>query len=306
MLALKTKSFIFASTNCLITLKCSTMAKYLLPATRAIIRDKSRLMSQGIQKYWPKVAMTLAATYLVYQKDLAIDLQLNNAQSAVVRMADYEASEFTEDAAPMNIAHYEPEEAWLPAKAPEAKPVNYAQPANVSNLANTYSNLTSDNNGAAAEPAALRASKRQKQLRYVKRFAKVAQAEMDKFGIPASITLAQGLLESNVGESKLAVENNNHFGMKCFSKTCGKGHCSNFTDDTHKDFFRKYKSPWESYRAHSQLLKQGDRYSELFKLKQTDYRSWAKGLKAAGYATDAQYADKLIKLIEDLGLHQYD
>jgi flagellum-specific peptidoglycan hydrolase FlgJ len=284
------------------------MAKYLLPAARTIIRDKSRQMSLGIQKYWPKVALTVAATYLVYQKDLAIDLQLNNAQSALVRVADYDASEFAEDAAALNVANYgyEPEEAWLPAKAPAALPVNYEQPANVSNLANTYSNLTSHDNGAAAEPAALRASKRQKQLRYVKRFAKVAQAEMDKFGIPASITLAQGLLESNVGESKLAVENNNHFGIKCFSKTCGKGHCSNFTDDTHKDFFRKYKSPWESYRAHSQLLKQGGRYNQLFQLKQTDYRRWAKGLKAAGYATDEQYADKLIKLIEDLELHQYD
>ena len=151
-----------------------------------------------------------------------------------------------------------------------------------------------------------REEKRKKQMKYVERFAKVAQSEMDKYGIPASITLAQGLLESNVGESKLAVRNNNHFGIKCFSKRCKKGHCTNFTDDSHKDFFRKYKSTWESYRAHSQLLKNGKRYSSLFKLRSSDYKGWAKGLKKAGYATDKYYAEKLINLIEDLDLDKYD
>ena len=130
--------------------------------------------------------------------------------------------------------------------------------------------------------------------------------EMDKYGIPASITLAQGLLESNVGESKLATRNNNHFGMKCFSKSCSKGHCSNFTDDSHKDFFRIYKSAWESFRAHSLLLKQSSRYQPLFQLKSNDYKGWARGLKKAGYATDPKYAEKIINLIEDLDLHQYD
>ena len=153
---------------------------------------------------------------------------------------------------------------------------------------------------------AKRAEKRKKQLKYVKRYAKVAKSEMDKYGIPASITLAQGLLESNVGESKLATRNNNHFGMKCFSKRCKKGHCTNFTDDSHKDFFRKYNSTWESFRAHSQLLKNGKRYSGLFKLRSSDYKGWAKGLKKAGYATDKYYAEKLINLIEDLDLDDYD
>ncbi len=140
---------------------------------------------------------------------------------------------------------------------------------------------------------------------YIKRFAPVAQAEMKKFGIPASITLAQGLLESDAGSSRLARKANNHFGIKCFSKSCRKGHCLNFTDDSHKDFFRNYTSVWESYRAHSLFL-QRKRYAHLLNLSSTDYKGWAKGLSKAGYATDKRYADKLIKLIDILELHQYD
>lgn len=147
---------------------------------------------------------------------------------------------------------------------------------------------------------------REKQTTYVKRFAKVAQKEMTEFGIPASITLAQGLLETNAGESPLATKHNNHFGLKCFSRTCNKGHCTNFSDDSHKDFFRKFTSAWESYRAHSLLLKNGDRYQALFELPKTDYKAWANGLSSAGYATDKQYAKKLVRLVEGLRLYEYD
>lgn len=173
-------------------------------------------------------------------------------------------------------------------------------------LANTYSNLTYTNPKFATKNTKKAVSKkRQKQLAYIERFVNIAQTEMNKYGIPASITLAQGLLESNVGESRLSTRNNNHFGMKCFSKSCGKGHCSNFTDDSHKDFFRKYGSAWESYRAHSKMLG-GKRYRSLKKLGKKDYKNWAKGLKKAGYATDKRYAEKLINLIETLELYQYD
>lgn len=141
------------------------------------------------------------------------------------------------------------------------------------------------------------------QVNYVKRFAKVAQGEMHKYGIPASITLAQGLLESNAGKSPLANKYNNHFGIKCFSKKCKKGHCSNFSDDSHKDFFRNYPTAWESYRAHSEFL-QRKRYQHL--LKASDYKIWAHGLVKAGYATDQQYGHKLIRLIEELELYRYD
>lgn len=139
---------------------------------------------------------------------------------------------------------------------------------------------------------------------YVSRFHSIAQTEMRKYGIPASISLAQGLIESRAGSSKLAVNNNNHFGIKCFSRNCRRGHCTNFTDDTHKDFFRKFKNPWESWRAHSQLLASG-RYTRL-KKHGRDYRKWAYGLKSVGYATDRNYAEKLIGIIERYELYKYD
>jgi flagellum-specific peptidoglycan hydrolase FlgJ len=159
---------------------------------------------------------------------------------------------------------------------------------------------TTDRNLTAKE-----AEKRRKQLAYVKQYKALAAEEMSSEGIPASITLAQALLESNIGESRLARENNNHFGIKCFSKTCAKGHCSNFNDDHHKDFFRIFGSVKESYHAHSKVLDK-DRYKPLFRLKKTDYKGWARGLSKAGYATDPRYAQKLIRIIEDLELYQYD
>ncbi|MEM1123237.1 MAG: glucosaminidase domain-containing protein [Bacteroidota bacterium] len=157
---------------------------------------------------------------------------------------------------------------------------------------------------ASFSPSNRTLSKEEKiQLAYVKRFAKVAQGEMHKYGIPASITLAQGLLESQAGKSPLASKNNNHFGIKCFSKKCQKGHCRNFSDDSHKDFFRVYKTAWESYRAHSEFL-HGKRYRHL--LRETDYKTWAHGLVKAGYATDPAYGRKLIRLIEQLELDKFD
>ena len=143
------------------------------------------------------------------------------------------------------------------------------------------------------------------QLAYVKNYQDIALREMATHGIPASITLAQALLESGVGKSTLATRNNNHFGLKCFSKKCSKGHCSNHSDDHHKDFFRIFDRPEESYLAHSKLL-QNDRYRQLFKLAPTDYKGWARGLSKAGYATDPSYATKLISLIEGLELHRLD
>lgn len=148
-------------------------------------------------------------------------------------------------------------------------------------------------------------AKRRRQLAYVKQYAPLAIKEMSTHHVPASITLAQGLLESNVGQSRLATENKNHFGIKCFSKSCKKGHCSNFSDDHHKDFFRAFASVQESFAAHSKLL-QKDRYRKLFQLPIKDYKGWAVGLKKAGYATDPRYGPKLIRIIEDLDLYQYD
>ncbi|MEY3051569.1 MAG: hypothetical protein RLY31_1354 [Bacteroidota bacterium] len=148
-------------------------------------------------------------------------------------------------------------------------------------------------------------SKEERKIKaYVRRFRKVAQTEHAKYGIPASIKLAQAILESNAGSSKLATKTNNHFGIKCFSKTCGKGHCANFGDDTHKDFFRRYETAWESWRSHSEFLVSG-KYRSLIQ-HGDNYVAWAKGLKALGYATAAGYDDRLIALVEKYHLDELD
>lgn len=157
----------------------------------------------------------------------------------------------------------------------------------------------------AVEPGVVQARMTRCQT-YVARFAPVAVAEMRRTGLPASITLAQGLLESDAGESKLAKATNNHFGIKCFSKKCKKGHCQNFTDDSHKDFFLEYPNVWGSYRAHTDFLKNSNRYARLFDFGPQAYRKWAKGLSEAGYASDPQYANKLIAIIQSMGLEKYD
>ncbi len=171
------------------------------------------------------------------------------------------------------------------------------------NSSNDYSNVSFW--GGRNDATDKRAKKRDIQMSYIKRFVKIAQAETEKFGVPTSIILAQGILESNAGGSRLAVNNNNHFGMKCFSRACAKGHCTNFTDDSHKDFFKKYESPWQSFRDHSVLLKRFH-YRKLFRLSKKDYRGWAEGLQRLGYATDKHYAESLIRTVEDLNLNQWD
>lgn len=139
---------------------------------------------------------------------------------------------------------------------------------------------------------------------YIGQFATLAVEEMYRSGVPASITLAQGLLESRYGLSELAVEGNNHFGIKCHNNW--KGGKMYHDDDRKGECFRKYTSPEQSYRDHSDFLRYRDRYKFLFDYKITDYKSWAHGLKKAGYATDPSYPSKLIKLIEDYRLYEYD
>ena len=140
--------------------------------------------------------------------------------------------------------------------------------------------------------------------RYVKTFAEVAQQEMKSYDIPASITLAQGILESGMGDSRLATQANNHFGIKCHKEWRGK---RIYHDDDEKgECFRVYKDPRTSYRDHSLFLTTRSRYDFLFDYKKHDYKSWAKGLKKAGYATDPKYPDKLISLIERYRLDRYD
>ena len=138
---------------------------------------------------------------------------------------------------------------------------------------------------------------------YINQFSNIAVEEMKLYGIPASITLAQGILESSSGKGRLAREANNHFGIKCHDWTGARIY---HDDDAAQECFRKYNDAKYSYRDHSLFLKKRKRYSNLFNLQMTDYKSWAKELKAAGYATDRKYPDKLISLIERYELYKYD
>lgn len=137
---------------------------------------------------------------------------------------------------------------------------------------------------------------------YIRRYKDLAIEHHKKYGILASITMAQALIESNAGNSTLARENNNHFGTKCFSRKCKTGHCRNKTDDSHKDFFIIYPNVASSYVAHSLLLRNNNYKLHTF----TDYRQAAKQLQAKGYATDPNYANKLINVIETHKLYLLD
>jgi len=139
---------------------------------------------------------------------------------------------------------------------------------------------------------------------YINTYQGIARSQMEKYGVPASIILAQGMLESGNGNSTLAVKANNHFGIKCHSSWTGP---KIYHDDDKKgECFRKYRSPEQSYRDHSEFLRGGRRYAPLFDLAPTDFRGWAMGLKNAGYATDPQYAIKLIRIIEENKLYLLD
>ncbi len=147
--------------------------------------------------------------------------------------------------------------------------------------------------------------------RYINKYKEVAIEEMYLLGIPASITLAQGLVESQAGMSDLAVYANNHFGIKCKNEWDGARF---FQEDDDRDAFgrlrkscfRIYDNVEDSYRDHSEFLRNRSRYQILFTYDRTDYKAWARGLKACGYATDKRYPKKLIRIIEKYRLHQYD
>lgn len=139
---------------------------------------------------------------------------------------------------------------------------------------------------------------------YIEHYARLAIEEMNEYHIPASIILAQACLESSDGNSTLARISNNHFGIKC--KSGWTGQTVNHDDDERNECFRKYDSPIESFRDHSRFLIESDRYQFLFNYDIMDYKRWAFGLKEAGYATDPNYPDRLIKIIEDFQLNELD
>ena len=141
-------------------------------------------------------------------------------------------------------------------------------------------------------------------LAYIDQYKDVAKNNMSQYGIPSSIILAQGILESGAGTGSLSVIANNHFGIKCHKEWTGPS--VRHDDDAEQECFRKYEQPKESYQDHSLFLTSRPWYASLFELQKDDYQSWAKGLKEAGYATDPEYPTKLIAIIERYQLNQYD
>jgi len=139
---------------------------------------------------------------------------------------------------------------------------------------------------------------------YIENYSGIAKEEMQRYGIPASITLAQGILESGAGQGELTKKTNNHFGIKCHTEWTGEK--AYHDDDELQECFRKYNDPKYSFEDHSLFLTQRSRYQDLFKLRKDDYKGWAKGLRKAGYATDPKYPEKLIRIIENNGLEKFD
>ncbi len=169
------------------------------------------------------------------------------------------------------------------------------------------SNTPSQNNSQTTE--VLEATTRVKVttamvLDYIDKYKTIAKQDMLQYGIPASITLGQAILESGAGTGPLSAQANNHFGIKCHKEWTGPS--IKYDDDEAQECFRKYTNPNDSFRDHSLFLTSRPRYAALFNLEKNDYPAWAKGLKAAGYATDKEYANKLIGLIERYQLQQYD
>ncbi len=157
---------------------------------------------------------------------------------------------------------------------------------------------------AATVSAAYAQHRNKRYLEYIAQYDDIAVEQMKEYKIPASITLAQGLLESGAGRSELARKSNNHFGIKCGSRW--RGRSVRHDDDARNECFRAYRNVRDSYEDHSRFLATGARYAFLFRLDITDYKGWARGLKRAGYATDPSYANRLIQIIEDYGLYKYD
>jgi flagellum-specific peptidoglycan hydrolase FlgJ len=186
-----------------------------------------------------------------------------------------------------------------------AQPVAETKPLPVNTVETPVDNSTKTANSTEVLAATTRVKVTTAMvLEYIEKYKEIAKKDMIDYGIPASITLGQGILESGAGTGPLSLQANNHFGIKCHKEWNGPS--VNYDDDTEQECFRKYSEPNESYRDHSLFLTSRERYSKLFKLEKDDYKSWAQGLKDAGYATDVAYPTKLIGLIERYQLQKYD
>lgn len=249
--------------------------------------------------HWFKLMLVLFGLYIFFTKDISVTFDMKSAEDEAIATSAYvETRELSKPAAVNTSMVMKAEQEATPPSKEKKQDDRKAQ---------TFYNLTFVLSPDYGERKGLDPSIAEHHVgvckAYVERFAKIALLEQEKYGIPASITLAQGLLESNAGDSRLAKESLNHFGIKCRSK-CRGCTCRNYTDDSVYDMFRVFDSAWESYREHSILLT-GKRYKHLLDLDKTDYVNWAHGLKKAGYATDKRYAYKLIKIIEFLELNRF-
>lgn len=250
--------------------------------------------TMALNKYWFKGLLLLLAAYILFYKDVSISFNLNSAGHALTTV---------DTPAPVPPTQATVLPTSYKSGAPKEKKKKWKD-----RKANTFSNITFVLSPTYAQrhnvdPDIVK-EKMENCYNYIRRYREIAEQEMEQYGVPVSITLAQGLLESNAGESRLALESNNHFGIKCRSK-CRGCTCRNYTDDDIYDMFRVFESPKESFREHSLLLT-GKRYRHLLNLAKSDYEGWSRGLKKAGYATDKRYAEKLIKIIEELKLYRYD
>lgn len=257
---------------------------------------KAHRSADYLSRNWFQLLLLGLGIYVLFSKDISIEFGLST-DGIILEEEKVSTDSQTASAMPAKLKGHEH------INAAELKKRKSGEVP----IANTMANLTPILSPTYAKrkniPQAVVNQKLTICRSYVEKYAPVALQEMQKYGIPASITLAQGLLESNAGESRLSTESNNHFGIKCRSK-CRGCTCRNYSDDDIYDMFRVFDSAWESYREHSMLL-QGSRYSHL-KNYGMDYEKWAHGLKKAGYATDKRYAYKLIQIIEFLNLDRYD
>ena len=275
-----------------------TKTKHLISMTMHKMVCKTNFVEHA---NWFKLGFLGVIAWLMLSKNVSFQLSIGEKTTTII-----ESQDTRPQVVKTTMSLEDPE---VKVTTPPAGPPGNATVMGKDNRANDFSNIAFVMNPTYAKKHGISteivAQKRAIVTAYVSRYVPIAKVEQNLYGIPTSITLAQGLLESDAGGSRLATQNNNHFGIKCFSNTCAKGHCKNFTDDTHKDFFLVHKSAWDSYRAHSLFL-QKDRYKHLLRLSSTDYKAWAKGLQASGYATDRNYANKIITLIEALQLYRYD
>ncbi len=273
-----------------------------------------REYGKKLNENWFEIIMIPMILYLLVAKDISISFQLGQNQPIAdiemqtptinpVKLAVPTSTNVSEK--PFHLGQ------WLDSRKPVAKTTKSTQQPSQKVVkvpkAQHFSNLTFIMSPTYAKrkgiPNSVVNAKKQNCYNYVKKYARIALREQQEYGILASITLAQGLLESNAGESRLAKESLNHFGIKCRRK-CKGCTCRNYHDDDIYDMFRVFTDPIKSYREHSILLN-NSRYKKLKNFGK-DYKSWAHGLKKAGYATDKRYAEKLIMIIEALGLEEYD